>query len=85
MKLNFEVKRNRYSVTQGGAEVYLNDELVIIFEDKIELDGKYGEDYGGYRSVNSDEQFIKGVLFPFFANQEEIEKRVKEILNLNNE
>ncbi|MBQ0139389.1 MAG: hypothetical protein KBT36_08840 [Kurthia sp.] len=82
MKLNYEVKRNRASVTQGNAEIYLNDEMVISFADKIEIGGKYGENIGGWGSVKSDDVFIKGVLFPFFANQEVIEKRVTEILNL---
>ncbi|WP_341323432.1 hypothetical protein NSQ62_08130 [Solibacillus sp. FSL H8-0523] len=83
MKLNYEVKRKRTSVTQGSAEVYLNNELVISFGDKIEIGGTHGENFGGWGSTVSDEKFIKGVLFPFFTNQEVIEKRVIEILKIN--
>lgn len=83
MKLNYEVKRKRASVTQGKADVYLNNELVISFGDNIEIGGTHGEDIGGWGSTVSDEQFIKSVLFPFFTNQEVIEKRVKEILEIN--
>lgn len=82
MELIYEVKRKRASVTQGNAEVYLNNELVISFGDTIEIGGEHGENIGGWGSVISDNAFIEGVLFPFFINQEEIEKRVKEILNL---
>jgi len=81
--LNFEVKRKRASVTQGSAEVYLNDEIVISFGDEIKIGGKYGENIGGWGSTVSDKEFIKGVLFPFFTNQELIEKRMKEILDIN--
>lgn len=83
MKLNFEVKRKRASVTQCSAEVYLNNELIISFGDNIEIGGNHGENIGGWGSTISDKAFIKGVLFPFFTNQEEIEKRMKEILKIN--
>ena len=83
MELIFEVKRNRQSVTQGTVDVYLNGEHVINFADTIEIGGVYGDDIGGWGSTVSDERFIKGVLFPFFTNQEIIEERMKEILQLN--
>lgn len=83
MNLIYEVKRHRFSVTQGSAEVYLNGKLVISFADNIEIGGEYGDNIGGWGSTKSDEVFIKGVMFPFFVNKEDIEKRVKEILNLN--
>ena len=82
MQLNYEIKRIRFSVTQGSTEVYLNNQLLITFSDKIEIGGVYGENIGGWASVVPDENFIKAVLFPFFANKEAIEKRTKEILNL---
>ncbi|MER2008822.1 MAG: hypothetical protein ABS939_15330 [Psychrobacillus sp.] len=82
MILNYEVKRKRVSVTQGTVDVYLNNELVINFGDNIQIGGEFGENIGGWGSTVSDEEFIKGVLFPFFANQEEIEERVKEILEI---
>lgn len=83
MNLIYEVKRHRFSVTQGSAEVYLNGKLVISFADEIEIGGQYGENINGWGSTRSDEVFIKGVMFPFCANKEPIEKRVKEILNLD--
>ena len=35
MKLEIEVKRRRFSVTQGQADVYVNGEMVISFGDPI--------------------------------------------------
>ena len=35
--LRFEVRRNRPSVTQGSASVYINGEKVITFGDEIEI------------------------------------------------
>ena len=83
MELIYEVKRERYSVTQGTVDVYLNGEFLISFSDTIELGGTYGEVIGGWGSTVSDERFIKGVLFPFYTNQELVENRMKEILQLN--
>ena len=37
MKLEIEVKRRRFSVTQGQADVYVNGEMVISFGDTIEI------------------------------------------------
>lgn len=65
--LDFTVKRNRQSVTQGEATVYLNGEKLVTFGDKIELikDGQsyYGENIGGWASVKPDSDFINGILF----------------------
>ena len=55
MKLVIEVKRRRMSVTQGEADVYVNDQKVITFGDKIEMikEGErcYGENIGGWGSA----------------------------------
>lgn len=37
MKLEIEVKRRRFSATQGQADVYVNGEMVISFSDTIEI------------------------------------------------
>ena len=83
MELIYEVKRERYSVTQGTVDVYLNGEFVVSFSDTIEKGGVYGEVITGWGSTKSDEVFIKGVLFPLYTTKEVVEKRVKEILQLN--
>lgn len=46
MILDFTVKRERYSVTQGNATVYLNGEKILVFADEIKLI-KDGETYYG--------------------------------------
>ena len=84
MTLEFEVKRNRHSATQGTATVYLNGQEVITFGDTIELikDGQpfYGDIIGGWASVKPDENFIKGVLFHPLDNIYHYSDRVKKIL-----
>ena len=55
MKLEIEVKRRRFSVTQGQADVYVNGEMVISFGDTIEIinDGQpyYSEKIGNWAST----------------------------------
>ncbi len=84
MILEFTVKRNRASVTQGTATVFLNGQEVLTFGDKIELikDGQafYGENIAGYASVIPDENFIKGVLFHPYDDIYHYSRRVKNIL-----
>lgn len=67
MKYVIEVKRSRPSVTQGSAEVYVNGEEMISFNDDIKLikpnEKYYGDLIGGWASVTPDEEFIKGMLF----------------------
>lgn len=67
MKFEIEVKRRRFSVTQGEADVYLNGEKVISFGDTIELipDGGtyYGELIGNWASTVPDSAFISGLLW----------------------
>ena len=87
MKLCFEVERRRGSVTQGEATVLLNGQEVVTFGDKIELCPKgtrrgaeYGENIDGWQSVNSDADFLRGVLFPFYLQEKRIKDRRSEIL-----
>lgn len=85
MKMIFEVRRNRPSVTQGSATVILNGQEVITFADNIEIakparSAEYGENIDGWQSTKADAEFIKGVLFPFYTNAEKISTRIKEII-----
>ncbi len=85
MKMEFTVKRNRGSVTQGTATVLLNGQEVITFADDITITdenrgAEYGDIIGGWQSSKPDSAFIKGVLFPFFTNTEIIKKRITEII-----
>ena len=85
MTLDFTVKRERSSVTQGSATVYLNGEKVLTFGDKIELikDGQsyYGENIGGWASVIPDNDFINGVLFHPYDDIYHYSDKVKEIIS----
>lgn len=84
MVLDFTVKRNRQTVTQGEATVYLNGEKVVTFGDKIELikDGQayYGENIGGWASTTPDNDFINGVLFHPLDSVYHYSDKVKEII-----
>lgn len=84
MKFTFTVKRNRQSVTQGTATVFLNDIEVITFGDTIELVNKddqyYGEIIGGWASVIPDKDFVKGLLFHPFDNFYQFSNKVKVVL-----
>ena len=68
MQITIEVRRNRPSVTQGSATVYINGEEIVTYGDEIELlkDGDvwYGENIGGWASRKSDAAFICGALNP---------------------
>lgn len=77
--LTIEVKRNRPSVTQGSATVYINGKAAITFGDDMYLilkDGTfssgsrtvehaqhYGEVIGGWGSIKPDSDFIMGLLY----------------------
>lgn len=66
MKLEIEVRRNRISVTQGFAEVWMNGERVVSFGDEIEIipEGEkfYGPLIGGWASRKTDSGFIIGAM-----------------------
>lgn len=93
MKYVIEVKRSRPSVTQGSAEVYVNGEVIISFNDEIKLircgEKYYGDLIGGWASVTPDEEFIKGMLFhpydEYYCHSEKFRKvldkaiRTKEV------
>ena len=72
--LNFQVKRERYSVTQGAAVVYLNNHEIARFHDPIELIN------GVWQSVQSDETFIKGALIHPFDELYQASKHLKDYL-----
>lgn len=77
MEFNFTVKRERGSVTQGEAVVYLNGVEMIRFGDKIELvDGEW-------KSVKKDSEFIKGLLFHPFNELYHINDKVIKYLEEN--
>ena len=67
MILDFKVKRERYSATQGNATVYLNGEKILTLADEIKLikdDETYcGENIDGWASTTPDNDFINSVLF----------------------
>lgn len=85
MTLDFTVKRERPSVTQGSATVYLNGEKVLTFADEIKLikDSQtyYGENIGGWASTTPDSDFIKGVLFHPLDSVYHYSDKVKEIIS----
>lgn len=88
MELKFEVKRKRGSVTQGEATVLLNGQEVITFADSITFTAQnrgaeYGDIIGDWQSCKPDSDFIKGVLFPFYTNEERIKARILEILRFS--
>lgn len=89
MKLEIEVKRIRFSVTQGEAVVYVNGEEVIKFRDKIEFikEGQpyYSEKIGGWASVTPDADFIKGLLWHPFESCYHYSDKVKAILDADTE
>ena len=83
--LHFEVRRNRPSVTQGSASVYINGEKVITFGDKIEIikpgEKYYGELIGDWASRNPDASFIRGLLFHHMDGVYHYSDSVKEIID----
>ena len=85
MVLDFTVKRERQSVTQGSATVYLNGEKVLTFGDTIEYikEGQpyYGQKIGNYASTSPDSVFINGVLFHPYDDIYHYSEKVKEIIS----
>lgn len=72
--LDFSVKRERYSTTQGEAVVYINNHEIARFHDRIELIG------GSWKSVQSDEVFINGVLSHPLDDLYQISRPLKDYL-----
>ncbi len=84
MDYTFTVKRNRSSVTQGTATVYLNGAEIITFGDNIDMikpdHPYYGENIGGLASTISDGSFVHGVLFHPFDSIYHHSDKVREML-----
>lgn len=85
MKFEIEVKRIRFSVTQGEAAVYINGEKVIQFGDDIQMvepgQKYYGEKIGNWASTVSDADFIKGLLWHPYDDVYHIRDKVEAILD----
>lgn len=83
--LRFEVRRNRPSVTQGSASVYINGEKVITFGDEIEIikpgERYYGELIGDWGSRKPDANFIRGLLFHPYDGVYHYSDSVKKIID----
>ena len=84
MKLEFEVKRNRMSVTQQEAHVYCNGEFITNFGDEPKMikpgEKYYGELVGGWASTTPDAQFIYATLFHKYDDIYHISEGVRNIL-----
>lgn len=85
MKYLIEVKRNRISVTQGYATVYVNGEEMISFGEEIKLirqsEKYYGEMIDGWASTKPDEAFIKGMLFHPFDRYYRCSEKFRNMLD----
>lgn len=88
MDYTFTVTRNRQSVTQGSATVYLNGKEIVTFEDPIELvadDQKYfGLKFGSWASTKPDGDFIYEALFHPHEELYHYSDKVREILKEEN-
>ena len=79
MSITIEVKRERQSVTQGTATIYINDNKVLSFGDDMYLENSdgtftnghrtvesarhYGPVIGGWGSIKPDSDFIIGMIY----------------------
>ena len=85
MDIKITVKRRRMSVTQGMADVYINDVLVMSFGDTIEMikEGEkyYGELIGNWASKIPDTRFVIGMLYHPYDDLYHYSERVKGALN----
>jgi hypothetical protein len=79
MSITIEVKRERQSVTQGTATIYINDNKVLSFGDDMYLENNdgtftngfntvenarhYGPVIGGWGSIKPDSDFIMGLIY----------------------
>ena len=84
MKLEIEVVRRRFSVTQGQADVLINGKTAISFGDKIEYieEGEtyYGDLIGNYASKKPDADFIRGLLWHPYEKVYHYSDKAKEII-----
>lgn len=88
------IERNRYSVTQGSVKVKFYGKVIATYEDDIKLIGSddswcgakgrptYGENIGGWASVNPDEYYIAQLFDDDwqFRDRTTIAERVKAVL-----
>lgn len=85
MDIKITVKRRRMSVTQGMADVYINDVLVMSFGDTIEMikEGEkyYGKLIGNWASKIPDTRFVIGMLYHPYDELYHYSERVKKVLN----
>ena len=87
--LEFKVVRNRPSVTQGTATVYVNGEKAITFHDEIELihsgEKYYGPMIGTWASKTPDANFIRGLLYhpidDFYHYSDSVKKIIERMCN----
>lgn len=83
--LQIEVRRNRPSVTQGSATVYVNGEEAITFGDDIELihpgEKYYGPLIGDWASRKPDASFIHGMLYHPYDELYRVSKNVRQIID----
>lgn len=94
--VTIEVKRNRQSVTQGSATVFVNGVSVITFGDEMYLkaaDGTFthgnrtvnakhhGEVIGGWGSIKPDHDFIIAALYHPLDNHYHCSDIVKKIIS----
>lgn len=81
MSVVFTVKRDRESVTQGYARVFMNDVMINSFGDNIVFVGRNGECFGlnidGWGSIVSDEEFIKGAMYHPYDKVYHYSNRIK--------
>lgn len=83
--LRIEVCRNRPSVTQGSATVYVNGIEAITFGDEIEMirpgEKYYGPLIGDWASKKPDANFIHGMLYHPYVELYHFSKKVREIID----
>lgn len=84
MEYKFTVKRNRISVTQGSATVYLNGIELVTFGDTIEIVQKgqqyYGDLITNWASTIPDGDFVYAVLFHSLDKTYHYSDKAKAIL-----
>lgn len=83
--LAFEIERVRPSVTQGGANLYCNGELIGNFGDNIEMITEetrktYGPEIGGYASTTAPEKFISALFFNPYRGADKYRDKLRAIM-----
>lgn len=85
MKLDFEVKRIRTSVTQQEVRVYCNGKLITNFGDNPKLikpgEKYYGPIIGNWASTTPDAKFIRSTIYHKYDDLYHISDGIKKILD----